>query len=61
MNRFARVKGSLSTREGIDRNQFQEKDGGVRSAGGWGGGWELDGQEVDEEMKRRGFQDATQA
>lgn len=28
---------------------------------GGGGGWELDGQEVDEEMKRRGFQDATQA
>lgn len=52
---------SLSARDGVDRDQFQEKDGGVRSAGGWGGGWELDGQEVDEEMKRRGFQDATQA
>lgn len=39
MNRFARVKGSLSTmrRDGVDRDQFQEKDGGVRSAGevGW--------------------------
>lgn len=50
MNRFARVKGSLSTmrRDGVDRDQFQEKDGRVRRAGevGWrvgvgrtGSGW----------------------
>lgn len=63
MNRFARVKGSLSTmrRDGVDREQFQEKDGGVRSAGGWSGGWELDGQEVDEKIKRHDFQDTMQA
>lgn len=63
MNRFTRVKGSLSTmrRDGVDRDQFQENDGGVRSAGEVGGGWELDRQEVDEEIKRHGFQDAMQA
>lgn len=53
MNGFACVKGSLSAmrRDGTDKDQLQEKGGGVSSGDG---GRRLDEEKVDEEIKRHG-------
>lgn len=54
------VKGSLSAmrRDGGDKEQLQEKDGGWGPGRGVG---RVGGQEVDGEIKRHGSQDALQA